>query len=593
MDSTGELAAGPLTAAWSDCSAVAEPFAVVLAGSVRNLEVLAAELDDEPLAQPARVLAVAFERWGDDALTRLRGTFVVGVWNDQTQQGVLAVDQLGAASLFIHEANGRLVFATEIRNLVRLLPSAPAPDSDGVVQWLVAGCLERGQTLLQGVRRLEGGQFIRLTDRGHELARYWSPRYAPALQLEEEELGDSLRHHVERAVGERVARSGTTGVLLSGGLDSSTVTAFARRLRGPGGVCAYSFVFPGYPEADESALIEELVHALDVESKLTLVCAASSLRAALEFQQAWESPAASPTLFFNLPLLRRAAAEGVTVMLDGEGGDELFGCSPYLIADLLRRGALVQAASLRRRLPGLGLAPSRRRLRSVMLTYGLRGAAPHTVHSAARRLRGPGRYAPDWLRAESAKRYVDARGEWDWKRLSGPRWWAFLSDLLITWRERGGVHDFLRRRAQLAGLESRHPLLDDVDLIEFVLRLPPDLAFDPELNRPFVRRAVEGLVPDAIRLRGEKSDFSPLFVEAVSAHDHEVVAELLTGRGAEILAYARPERIQGLVHTPTDRRDVGWAWQVWRLATTECWLRSQSDSGFAGRLLERVADGSD
>jgi hypothetical protein len=226
-----------------------------------------------------------------------------------------------------------------------------------------------------------------------------------------------------------------------------------------------------------------------------------------------------------------------------------------------------------------------------MLTYGLRGAAPQALHSAVRTLRGPGRYAPDWLRAESAKQYVEARGEWNWKRLAGPRWWAFLSDLLITWRERGGVHDFLRRRAHLAGLESRHPLLDDVDLIDFVLRLPPDLAFDPELNRPFARAAVKGLVPDGIRLRGAKSDFSPLFVEAVSGHDYARAAELLTGRGVEIAAYARPERIQGVLDTPSACRNVSWAWQVWRLATTECWLRSQSDSGFADSLLQRDADG--
>jgi len=124
-----------------------------------------------------------------------------------------------------------------------------------------------------------------------------------------------------------------------------------------------------------------------------------------------------------------------------------------------------------------------------------------------------------------------------------------------------------------------------------VLRLPPDLAFDPELNRPFARAAVTGLVPDAVRLRGAKSDFSPLFVESMSAHDHAVVTELLTGRQAETAAYAHPERIRDLVDVATERRNIAWAWQVWRLATTECWLRSLSDPGFAGRLLEQLADG--
>jgi asparagine synthase (glutamine-hydrolysing) len=378
---------------------------------------------------------------------------------------------------------------------------------------------------------------------------------------------------------------GTTGVLLSGGFDSSTVASVARRVEPAGArTCAYSFVFPGRSEADESALIEEVAGVLRIPSQRTPIGDASSLRPALEFQCTWELPSASPTLFLNLPLLRRAARDGVSVMLDGEGGDELFGCSPYLIADCIRRGDLRRAIALAQRLPDIGPTPLNR-LWWLTREYGLKGAAPHTLHLAARKLR-PLRYVPDWLRPESAKLYVDSRGEWDWKHGSGPRWWAFLSYLLTTWRERAGVYDFLRRRAELAGLESRHPLLDDLDLIEFVLRLPPDLAFDPDINRPFARAAVAGLVPEVIRLRGAKSDFNQLFIEAVSIHDGALAADLLARRDAEIWAYARPEKIRDLLARPVERRDVAWAWQVWRLATTECWLCSHSDPGFARRLID-------
>jgi asparagine synthase (glutamine-hydrolysing) len=560
----------------------------VLVGSIRNLPALAAEVGQGTVDTPEHVLALAFERWGVGALPRLRGSFALAAWNRVAKRGLLAVDQLGAGGLFVHESHGRLAFATEIRNLVRLLPARPGPDAEGVVQWVTAGCLRRGRTLLEGVRRLEGGQFVRLSEGGWKFASYWSPRYAAPLPLGGEELAASLRSHLERAVRQRMAGSGktggTTGVLLSGGFDSSTVASVARRVEPVGAtVSAYSLVFPDHSEADESSLIEEVASVLRMPSQRTPIRSASSLRPALEFQCTWELPAASPTLFFNLPLLRRAAREGVSVMLDGEGGDELFGCSPYLIADCLRRGDLRRAVALVRRLPDVGAIPLDR-LWWLMREYGLKGAAPHTLHRAARRLR-PVRYVPDWLRPESAQLYVDSRGEWDWKHGSGPRWWAFLSYLLTTWRERAGVYDFLRRRAELAGLESRHPLLDDLDLIEFVLRLPPDLAFDPDINRPFARAAVSGLVPDAIRLRGAKGDLSPLFVEVMSAHDTALAAELLTDSHAEIWAYARPEKIRDLLARPLERRDVAWAWQVWRLATTECWLRSQSDPGFARRLI--------
>jgi asparagine synthase (glutamine-hydrolysing) len=587
-----ELVSPPLACAWTGSALPSGPRAVVLAGRVRNLPALAKELGTAREEEAEHVLALAFDRWGEQMLGRLRGGFALVAWDPDTSRGLLAVDQLGAASLFLHEASGQLTFATEMRNLVRLLPGHPAPDPASVAQWIVDGYLERGCTLLQGIRRLEGGHFLRLGDGGWRTVRYWAPGYVPPERSAEATLAAELHSQLGRAVRERMAAGGSTGVLLSGGLDSSTVAAVASRVdRAPGAVRAYSLVFPDHPEADESALIEHATSALGIPSVQTPVRAGGALSAALEFQRAWELPALSPTLVFNVPLLRRAADEGVKVVLDGEGGDELFGCSPYLVADRLRRGDVRGALALVRRLPGVGLAPSHRLLWSLARKYGLRGAAPYALHRAVRRVRRAGRYAPGWLTPDSARLYLDARDNWAWKLRSGPRWWAFLSDLLTSGRERMGAHDFLRRRAQLAGLETRHPLLDDLDLIEFVLCLPPDLAFDPELNRPFVRAALAPLLPDAIRLRGAKSDFSPLFVDALSGADRALTDDLLASANAEIWSYARRDRVRALVETPPDRRTVTWAWQVWRLATTECWLRSQSDARFAERMLELAERG--
>jgi asparagine synthase (glutamine-hydrolysing) len=173
-DPSGETVSGVFAAAWTGSRASPGAWTVVLVGSIRNLPALAAELGREA-ADTEHVLALAFERWGEGTLPRLRGSFALAAWNEAAKRGLLAVDQLGAGPLFVHESYGRLTFATEIRNLVRLLPSHPGPDAEGVVLWVTAGCLRRGRTLLEGVRRLEGGQFVRLSDSGWQLARYWSP----------------------------------------------------------------------------------------------------------------------------------------------------------------------------------------------------------------------------------------------------------------------------------------------------------------------------------------------------------------------------------------------------------------------------------
>lgn len=182
----------------------------------------------------------------------------------------------------------------------------------------------------------------------------------------------------------------------------------------------------------------------------------------------------------------------------------------------------------------MGDTPSRRHVWRHMREYGLKGAAPYPLHGVARKFRRHPRYVPAWLTPESAHLYHHVRDRWAWKRYLGPRWWAFQCDLLTTWRERMGAYDFLRQRAQLAGVETRQPLLDDLDLIELALRIPPELAFDPELTRPLARAALVDLVPDAIRLRRDKSDFNTVFVDSLDGTDLAIGAELLRGRDAEV-----------------------------------------------------------
>src|SRR5205823_6482091 len=116
----------------------------------------------------------------------------------------------------------------------------------------------------------------------------------------------------------------------------------------------------------------------------------------------------SPNLHFWLPLLHRAAADGIDVMLDGEGGDEVFGLSPLLIADRLRRGRLVSAVSLTRRIPGSDERPSVSGSASLLRRYGVKGATPLFVHRTIRRLRGPERYAPAWFSAATARVHFES-----------------------------------------------------------------------------------------------------------------------------------------------------------------------------------------
>jgi asparagine synthase (glutamine-hydrolysing) len=533
-------------------------------------------------------LAAAFARDGIAALGGLRGSFAVALWDESAGRGLLAVDQLGAGALFFAEIGGTLHFATELEDLLRLLPRRPSPERAAVVHWLADGFLERGQTLYEGVRRVPGGHALELGPEGWRETCYWAPRYGAPAHVGPGEAVETVRTGLRRAVERRAVGGGPAGVLLSGGLDSTSIAALLRDVE-PAQEPPQSFsaVFPGLPTVDESELVAEVTARLSLEGRRIALSGGSMLAGALAYQERWGAPTISPNLAFQSPLLTAAAQTGVEVLFDGEGGDELFGCPAYLLADLVRRGRPRSAWGLAGRFPALGARPDPGRVRRYFGEFGLKGAAPHAVHALARRVRGASHYAPVWLTKESAALESSTRDPWAWKRVDAPLWWAERADELTAQRERLGAHDLLRRRNASFGLEGAHPLLDDSDLVELVLALPPVLSFDPSLDRPLLRASMEGALPESVRLRPRKSTFDALFVQTLDTTDRPHVTRLLTAPDAEVRSYVRADVVgERLLAAPRERRGGAWAWALWRLATAECWLRAQADPELPRRALD-------
>ncbi len=230
------------------------------------------------------------------------------------------------------------------------------------------------------------------------------------------------------------------------------------------------------------------------------------LEAALEYLAEWELPPLSPGLSLYLPLVRGAAGDGVAVMMDGEGGDELFGVAPWLLADRVRDRRPLAAWALARRLPGAGERPSPRQVARAVRDYGVLGALPHALHEV--NLRAPWIEArtPPYLLPRTADVHRVAADDWQWVRGDGPRWWLGLIESLTGADGPAPTREHVRLRSRMTGIEPRHPLLD-ADLVDLVLSLDPELAFDPQLSRPVLRAAVAGLLPDRVRLRPSKSTF--------------------------------------------------------------------------------------
>ena len=182
--------------------------------------------------------------------------------------------------------------------------------------------------------------------------------------------------------------------------------------------------------------------------------------------------------------------------------------------------------------------------------FGLPGMLPYSVNAwqaRRRRRREGGPPESSWLREEALRHYTPLDW-WAWKNgPDGPRWWAHLGDKLTTAREVAGMEDYLRRRAQLEGLESRSPLMADVDLAELMLRIPPEFAFDPHFDRPLGRESMRGIVPEPVRLpQPAKSNYASLMHITLTGPDVAGLRDLVLRPDAEIRAYVQTEPLERL-----------------------------------------------
>jgi asparagine synthase (glutamine-hydrolysing) len=567
---SGSFALACRTPGWADGTCAA------IAGHVQRARILRSELSCEGAIE--EVVATGYARWGSALLDRLRGPFALVAWNAHTQRGVLAQDQLGGRSIFTYLEGSRLLFSTEVVPLLRLLRRRPDPDDLALAYHLVDHSVPDDRTLFQGIHRVGGGRHLELSPSGQVHRRHWAPRYQAPLQGSRADLAEQLHETLSEAIDAALSPASVTAMLLSGGLDSSVVAALASR--SIPALEALSACFPDDPQLDETAWASQVAHHIGVRLTTVRIERREPLEAAARYLDGWQLPLPVPGIFIDEQLLATARSHGATIAVDGQGGDELFGASHFLISDYLRRLRVPTAWRLARGNAWGGSTAPRRQVWRLLTQVGGRGALPPVLHEVARRRRPAERYAPAWLRPELMRLYHETEDPWRWKQLDGPRWWAWLADTLTRGRETADIANYLRRRARMGGLEALSPLLD-VALVELMLRVPPEANFDPVLTRPLLREAMRGALPPAVLSRRDKGDFSALQHRTLLAPENlQAIRGLLDGRTAEVGAYVDLRHFQrAYLDRPPAVGEPNWrlwAIHVWNVVTAETWLREQA-----------------
>lgn len=305
--------------------------AIVFNGEIYNFRELRAELEQcgygFSSGSDTEVLLAAYDAWGMECLTRLNGMFAFALYDVRRQTAFLARDRAGEKPLFYHLAQGTLHFASELKALISN-PTLPRRiDSDSLDCYLAMGYVPGERCILQGYNKLPPAHALSFDlQRGTaKVWRYWHvPHLAPAAAAGEvDELGllNELEALLEDSVRRQLVADVPVGVLLSGGVDSSLITAMA--VRASSRVKTFTIGFPGYGSLDETEHARLIARHFGTEH-MELVAQPTTAdlipHLARQFDEPMVDSSMIPT-FLVSQLVRRHC----TVALGGDGGDELFG----------------------------------------------------------------------------------------------------------------------------------------------------------------------------------------------------------------------------------------------------------------------------
>ncbi len=476
-------------------------------------------------ASDTEVILEAYKEWGDEFPRRLAGMFALALYDEESRRLYLARDRAGEKPLYLWRTPCRVTFASELKAILTL-PDAPRRlDRASLEHYLAWGYVPGELCLIDGIQKLLPATIMRIdVDSGETHSwPYWElPLHDSAVADTEDELLERLERLLADAVRRQMVADVPVGILLSGGIDSSLVTAMAARASSRP-VKTFNVSFPGSGEYDEAPWARMVAEHFGTEH-IELRAEPGSIGLLDQLARQYDEPIADSSIIPTY-LVSRAIRAHATVALGGDGGDELFG--GYHSYSWTRRLDRIRAW-----MPGLVRGsvaavarhmPLTMRGRNPLLGIGEDGfgalARMNVFFSLEWRQRllaydGAGRTDPEELRvglASGATSMLQAAMRIDFRSY-------MVDDILVK----------VDRASMLTSLEVRAPFLDPA-VIELAFGCVPDhLKVTSQGRKILLRRLAQRLLPvrlDLSRKRGFAIPLETWFSGEWGARMREVLAE--------------------------------------------------------------------
>jgi asparagine synthase (glutamine-hydrolysing) len=504
------------------------------------------------------------------AATRVEGDFAVGL-REPSGRVFLAVDRFAVQTICYREVDGRLHFAARADELAG--PDA-AIDPQAIFDYLYFHVIPSPRTIFKGVFRLPPGHYALFENGRLTVAPYWVPEFIEARNVSFDALRDEFRGLLRSAV-QRQLDGSKPACFLSGGTDSSTVAGLIGEVSGqPAATYSIGFEAAGYDEMEYARIAARHFHTEHHEYYVTPDDLVHSIgEVAGHYDQPFGNSSALPAYYCE----RMARADGVTRMLAGDGGDELFGGNSRYAKQRVFGWYAALPAGLRSSvmeplfgLAAVGKAPLLRKGSSYIEQARVPMPDRMQMYNLLLRLQPANVLTPGFLASvDLGEPARQQREVWAQSKTDSP----INKTLAFDWRYTLAESDLPKvcGTARLAGMQVGFPLLDD-DLLAFSLKLPSEYKLKRLKLRWFFKEALRDFLPEQI-IAKKKQGFGLPF--GVWATRHAALQRLATDslQGLATRGVVRADFIETLIGEHLPAHPGYYGEMVWIFMMLEQWLQ--------------------
>lgn len=501
-----------------------------------------------------------YEEWGTQCLDRLDGMFAFALWDESKQVLWVARDPFGIKPFYYFRNENFFAFASEIKPLLGRADISCNPNDEAIEEYLLSGLVDIGEdTFFNGIRRLAPGHQIMIRPNGSvEVKEYWRPSISNQINgnVSDSEV-ERTRNLFTEAVKLQLISDVPVGTCLSGGVDSSSIVCTIKKVY-PKGVASvgeriktFSAIFPGEP-FDEAEYAQDICTLTGAEHNTVRPTAEEFWNDLPTLVRCQEEPMFSTSIYAQWRVMKQAKESGITVLLDGQGGDELLGgyhpYYQYYLLNLIRERALAKFANESVRSRHIILPMLMSYLKSV-LRIARRGDTLSTIVSRYFILKNqdPGK----------GSKFSDAP----------------LNDLALKLQvdvATGKLPALLRyedKSSMWHSIEARVPFLHR-PFFEYVASLPLDRKLRNGFTKYVFRLAMADILPDKVRLRRDKIGFETperKWIEAL----RERLVEFFSMSGVCAGRYYNVQALLRLLSKGTFTNEE--IHLIWRILNLEIW----------------------